>query len=69
MKIRALVWDRTVASGVQSRRGPIRKHTNTHQAVKDMDKLKSHAESLEKAEVIDERSDHWNGPVDIVFSV
>jgi hypothetical protein len=68
VKIRALVWDRTEASGVQSRRGSIHNHTNTHQAVKDMNKLKNHAESLEKAEVIDERNDHWNGPVDTIFS-
>jgi len=67
MKIRALLWDRTQASGVQSRRGPIREHTQQHQTVKDLDKLKNHAEEVVKATVIDERDKHWNGPVDTIF--
>lgn len=68
MKIRALVWDRTAASGVQSRRGPIHEHTNGHQAQKDLDKLKSHTEELVDSEIIDERNKHWEGPIDTIFN-
>jgi len=68
MKIRALVWDKTEASGVQSRRGPLHNHTNSHQALKDLEKLKEHTEELVSSEVIDERNKHWNGPVDTIFN-
>jgi hypothetical protein len=68
MKIRALIWDRTQASGVNSRRGPLRNHTDGHRAQKDLEKLKSHAEEFVEGSIIDENDKHWNGPVDTIFN-
>jgi len=67
MKIRAILWEETEASGTNSRRGPVREHTQTHQAVNDLNKLKKHAMPGSEGTVIDERDDHWQGPVDTIF--
>jgi len=67
MKIRALIWDTDPASGVQSRRGPPREHTNGHQAQRDLDYLKTHCREPDQPEIVDERHKHYAGPTDPVF--
>lgn len=68
MKIRALLWDDVPHQGHQSRRGPKRDRSQTHQAVRDLEYLKEHAYQVIEGTVIDEKSRHWTGPTDSVFN-